>query len=131
MKASIGVLGGSPLDESALSRLAEVAPREELLARLAGGMAAPMQTFAGLLKAVPQKMAYALQALIEQGGAPGAPAADAAATETADTTDTDSTDTTDTDTTDTDNTNSTDQDETPAQGDAVEADADDAAQEQE
>jgi large subunit ribosomal protein L10 len=145
-----GVLGGSPLDESALSRLAEVAPREELLARLAGGMAAPMQTFAGLLKAVPQKMAYALQALIEQGGAPGAPAADAAATDTADTDNTD-TDNTDTDAADTadaagadeaagaeetapadaDAEHSTDQDETPAEGDAVEADADDAAQEQE
>ena len=47
---------------------------EELLARLAGGMAAPMRNFAGLLQAVPQKMAYALQALIDQGGAAGAPA---------------------------------------------------------
>ena len=33
-----------------------------------------MRTFAGLLQAVPQTFAYALQALIEQGGAPGAPA---------------------------------------------------------
>jgi large subunit ribosomal protein L10 len=135
-----GVLGGSPLDESALSRLAEVAPREELLARLAGGMAAPMQTFAGLLKAVPQKMAYALQALIEQGGAPGAPAADVADT---DNTDTDAADTADaagadeaagaeeTAPADAGAEHSTDQDETPAEGDAVEADADDAAQEQE
>ena len=34
-------------------------------------MAAPMQQMAGLLKAVPQKFAYALSALIEAGG--GAP----------------------------------------------------------
>jgi hypothetical protein len=47
-----------------------------LLAQLAGAMAAPMQQFAALLKALPQNMAYALQALIEQGGAPGAPTAD-------------------------------------------------------
>jgi large subunit ribosomal protein L10 len=74
-----GLLGTTVLDEKAVSDLAEVAPREELLARLAGGMAAPMRNFANLLQAVPQKMAYALQALIEQGGAPGAPVADAAA----------------------------------------------------
>ncbi len=69
-----GLLGSTLLDQKGLSDLAEVAPREELLARLAGGMAAPMRNFAGLLQAVPQKMAYALQALIEQGGAAGAPA---------------------------------------------------------
>lgn len=69
-----GLLGSTLLDQKAVSDLAEVAPREELLARLAGGMAAPMRNFAGLLQAVPQKMAYALQALIDQGGAAGAPA---------------------------------------------------------
>ena len=35
-------------------------PREELLARLAGLMAAPMQQFAGLLQAVPADFAYVL-----------------------------------------------------------------------
>jgi large subunit ribosomal protein L10 len=69
-----GILGTHLLDDKAVADLAEVAPREELLARLAGGMAAPMRNLAGLLQAVPQKMAFALQALIEQGGAPGAPA---------------------------------------------------------
>ncbi len=33
-----------------------------------------MQQFAAVLAAVPQKFAYALSALIEAGGAPGAPA---------------------------------------------------------
>ncbi len=148
-----GVLGDSLLDEAALSRLAEVAPREELLARLAGGMAAPMQNFASLLNAIPQKMAYALQALIEAGGAAGAPApaaeaADEPATEAADSAadepaaeqaagepadeaapaDTAETGTADADTP----AQEMDQDETPAEGgDAAEADADDAAQEQE
>jgi len=69
-----GILGTHLLDDKAVAELAEVAPREELLARLAGGMAAPMRNLAGLLQAVPQKMAFALQALIDQGGAPGAPA---------------------------------------------------------
>ena len=78
-----GILGTTLLDEQGLSQLAEVAPREELLARLAGGMAAPMRNFASLLQAVPQKFAYAMQALIEQGGAPGAPT-DAPAAESTD-----------------------------------------------
>ena len=135
-----GILGTTLLDEQGLSQLAEVAPREELLARLAGGMAAPMRNFASLLQAVPQKFAYAMQALIEQGGAPGAPtdapaaeptdaeaddeppAAESADTETAGTEPDDSESTTD---------------ETPAEpaGDAADAVADsatdDAAQEEE
>ncbi|MHB1782461.1 MAG: hypothetical protein ACYCTE_07180, partial [Acidimicrobiales bacterium] len=41
-------------------------------AQVAGAFAAPMQWFAALLAAVPQKMAYALSALIEaRGGAEG------------------------------------------------------------
>ena len=39
------------LDEAAVIALADVAPREELLARLAGGMAAPMTNMARLLQA--------------------------------------------------------------------------------
>ena len=69
-----GVLGEKLLSADDAKALAEVAPREELLARLAGGMAAPMQQFAGMLQALPRNFAYALSALIEQGGAPGAPA---------------------------------------------------------
>lgn len=70
-----GLLGEKTLSVDEIKALAEVAPREELLARLAGGMAAPMQQFAGLLKAVPSSFAYALSALIEAGGGPDAPAA--------------------------------------------------------
>jgi len=71
-----GLLDEKRLTAEEISALAEIAPREVLLAQLAGAMAAPMQQFAALLKALPQNMAYALQALIEQGGAPGAPTAD-------------------------------------------------------
>ncbi|MGZ4683452.1 MAG: 50S ribosomal protein L10 [Acidimicrobiales bacterium] len=67
-----GVLGDKLLSAAEAKALADVAPREELLARLAGAMAAPMQQFAGLLQAVPRSFAYGLAALIEQGGAPGA-----------------------------------------------------------
>ncbi|MFM7069274.1 MAG: 50S ribosomal protein L10 [Actinomycetes bacterium] len=80
-----GILGDAVLGADEVKALADVAPREELLARLAGGLAAPMRELAGLLQAVPQKMAYALSALIEAGGAPGAPAASPADDSTADT----------------------------------------------
>lgn len=72
-----GVLGDSILSEADAKALADIAPREELLAKLAGLMAAPMQQFAGLLQAVPRDFAYGLRALIDQGGAPGAPAVEA------------------------------------------------------
>lgn len=75
-----GLMGESLLSADDAKALAEVAPREELLARLAGGLAAPMVQFAGLLQALPRNFAYGLSALIEQGGAPGAPAAEAEAT---------------------------------------------------
>ena len=77
-----GVLGDKLLSADDTKALAEVEPRDVLLAKLAGGMAAPMQKFAGLLQAMPRNLAYGLKALIDQGGAPGAPtdapAADAA-----------------------------------------------------
>ncbi|MGB3054696.1 MAG: 50S ribosomal protein L10 [Acidimicrobiales bacterium] len=69
-----GLLGDKALDEAAVKALADVEPREVLLARLAGAIAAPMTQFAGLLEALPRNFAYGLKALIDQGGAPGAPA---------------------------------------------------------
>jgi large subunit ribosomal protein L10 len=81
-----GVLGDQLLSAADAKALADVAPREELLARLAGALAAPMVQFAGLLQAVPRDFAYGLAALIDQqGGVPEAPADAAAetATETA------------------------------------------------
>ena len=68
-----GVLGEDLLSADDTKALAEVEPREVLLAKFAGGLAAPMQKMAGLLQALPRNMAYGLKALIDQGGAPGAP----------------------------------------------------------
>lgn len=76
-----GLLGTKVLSIDDVKALAEVAPREELLARLAGGFAAPMQQFASLLAALPRNFAYGLKALIDQGGAPGAPVAEEASPE--------------------------------------------------
>ena len=76
-----GLLGDKLLTADDTRALADVEPREVLLAKLAGAMAAPMQQFAGLLQALPRNMAYGLKALIDQGGAPGAPADPAPAAE--------------------------------------------------
>ena len=66
-----GVLGTKPLTADEARALAEVEPREVLLAKLAGALAAPMVQFAGLLEALPRNFAYGLQALIDQqGGVP-------------------------------------------------------------
>lgn len=69
-----GLLGDQVLDESGVKALADLEPREVLLAKFAGLLAAPLQQFAGLLEALPRNFAYGLKALIDQGGAPGAPA---------------------------------------------------------
>lgn len=67
-----GLLDGAPLDAAAVSRLADIEPRDVLLAKFAGLMAAPMQQLAGLLQAIPRDFAYGLQALIEKAGGPDA-----------------------------------------------------------
>lgn len=73
-----GLLGEKPLSAAETQALADVEPREVLLAKLAGAMAAPMVQFAGLLQALPRNFAYGLKALIDQqGGAPEAAAAPA------------------------------------------------------
>ncbi len=64
-----GLLGDKVLDAKDTAALADVAPREVLLARMAGAIAAPMVQFAGLLQALPRNFAYGLKALIDQGGA--------------------------------------------------------------
>ncbi len=66
-----GVLGESVLSAADAAALAAIPPREVLLARFAGMLAAPMQQFAGLLQALPRNFAYGLKALIDQGGNPG------------------------------------------------------------
>ena len=84
-----GVLGTKPLSADEARALAEVEPREVLLAKLAGAIAAPMVQLAGLMEALPRNFAYGLKALIDQqGGVPEeAPAADEPADTTPETTD--------------------------------------------
>lgn len=74
-----GLFEGAFVDADTLKALADIEPREVLLAKLAGAMAAPMTKMAGLLQALPRDLAYGLKALADQGGAPGAPASEPAA----------------------------------------------------
>jgi large subunit ribosomal protein L10 len=60
-----GLLGEKSLSAAETTALADVEPREVLLAKLAGAMAAPMVQFAGLLQALPRNFAYGLKALLE------------------------------------------------------------------
>lgn len=76
-----GLLGETVLTDREVDALADLDSREVILAKFAGALAAPMQQFAGLLQALPRNFAYGLQALIDQGGAPGAPADAPAPTE--------------------------------------------------
>jgi large subunit ribosomal protein L10 len=79
-----GLLGTSVLSAADAGALADVAPREVILAQLAGALAAPLQKMAGLLQALPRNFAYGLSALVEKRSseAPAAaPAAEAPAPE--------------------------------------------------
>ena len=80
-----GLADGSLLSSSDLAALADLPPRDVLLARLAGALAAPMQQMAGLLQALPRNLAYGIAALIEEKGGVDEPAApaEAATVETA------------------------------------------------
>jgi large subunit ribosomal protein L10 len=66
-----GLADGSLLSSADLAALADLPPRDVLLARIAGALAAPMQQMAGLLQALPRSLAYGLSALIEQREAGG------------------------------------------------------------
>ncbi|HYI61938.1 MAG TPA: 50S ribosomal protein L10 [Acidimicrobiales bacterium] len=68
-----GLLGSAVVGADDITALADLPPRDQMLAQIAGLFAAPMQQMASLLDAVPRSFSYALNALIEAGGAPGAP----------------------------------------------------------
>lgn len=73
-----GVLGKRIISVADATALADLPPREVVLARVAGALAAPLQTFAGLLQALPRSFAYGLKALIDKRGGPEAVEAAAA-----------------------------------------------------
>jgi large subunit ribosomal protein L10 len=82
-----GVLDGKALTPDEITRLADLEPREVLLAKLAGAMKASLSNAAAVFNALPTQVAQLAEALrvqrAEQGGAqeaaPEAPAGDAEA----------------------------------------------------
>jgi large subunit ribosomal protein L10 len=64
-------VGTGVLDARTTNALADLPSRDILLAQIAGALAAPMRQFAGLLKALPQSLAYGISALIDQRVAGG------------------------------------------------------------
>jgi large subunit ribosomal protein L10 len=64
-------VGTGVLDARTTNALADLPSRDVLLAQIAGALAAPMRQFAGLLKALPQSLAYGISALIDQRVAGG------------------------------------------------------------
>lgn len=78
-----GILDGAPISADELKRLAALPPRDELLARLVGGVASPLQGTANALNSLISGMARALgayhaQRAAEPGAATEAPAAEPA-----------------------------------------------------
>ena len=77
-----GVFDGALLSPAQLGALADLPPREVLLARVAGALQAPLAQFASLLQALPRNLAYGLKALVDERGGlaePVAPEPEAAA----------------------------------------------------
>jgi large subunit ribosomal protein L10 len=70
-----GLLGTTVLSAADAGALADVAPREVILAQLAGALAAPLVKMAGLLQALPRNFAYGLAALVEKRASEAPPAA--------------------------------------------------------
>ncbi|HUY22749.1 MAG TPA: 50S ribosomal protein L10 [Acidimicrobiales bacterium] len=79
-----GLYGEGYLSAQDLTVLADLPSREQLLAQIAGAIAAPLQQLAGLLQALPRNLAYGLSALVdERGGVPAeAPSVETPAVET-------------------------------------------------
>jgi large subunit ribosomal protein L10 len=83
-----GVLDGKAISPAEIERLAELEPREVLLAKLAGGMKASMAKAAAVMNALPVQMAQLAEALrAKQEAAGGSAAAPDAAAEAASSTD--------------------------------------------
>lgn len=81
-----GLLGADVLSDGDLTALAQLPPRDVLLAGLAGTLAAPLAQLAGAMEALPRNLAYGLSGLVDQrrgehGGGAGSPEALAGARE--------------------------------------------------
>jgi large subunit ribosomal protein L10 len=61
-----GVMEGRSISTSEANQLASIESREVLLAKLAGGLSAPLSKMASVLSALPRDFAYGLKALVDK-----------------------------------------------------------------
>jgi len=61
-----GLMGDTVMSADELKVLADLPPRDVLLAKFAGALQAPLVKTAGLLQAMPRNFAYGLNALVQQ-----------------------------------------------------------------
>ena len=66
-----GILGTRVIQPNDVVALADIEPREVLLAKIAGGFQAPLVKAAGLFQAFTRNMAYGVKALIDKRAAEG------------------------------------------------------------
>ncbi len=66
VRIKAGLFDGKVLGSKDVEAMADVPPREVLLARLAGGLASPISRLAQALSGTPRKLAYALNSIHEQ-----------------------------------------------------------------
>jgi large subunit ribosomal protein L10 len=66
-----GILGTRVIQPNDVAALADIEPREVLLAKIAGGFQAPLVKAAGLFQAFTRNMAYGIKALIDKRVAEG------------------------------------------------------------
>ena len=61
-----GVLDGQVIDEAAIKALAELPPKEVLIAKMLGSMNAPISGFVNVLQGTIRNVVYALEAVRQQ-----------------------------------------------------------------
>ncbi|MCL6635310.1 MAG: 50S ribosomal protein L10 [Peptococcaceae bacterium] len=66
MEIKAGVLEGKVIDAKGVKELADLPPREVLLARVLGGMQAPLYGFVGVLQGTLRSFVYVLEAVRKQ-----------------------------------------------------------------
>ncbi|GIU91236.1 MAG: 50S ribosomal protein L10 [Acidimicrobiia bacterium] len=69
-----GILAGSIIPPEQVSKLAEIEPREVLLAKIAGAAKAPLYQMAGLMAALTRNTAWAIAQLLEKKESGAVPA---------------------------------------------------------
>lgn len=66
LKIKAGIVDGKIIDENGVKSLAELPPREVLIAQVLGGFNSPIQGFANVLQGTIRGLAIALNAIAEQ-----------------------------------------------------------------